>query len=173
MKTRVARYQADRTNQKFYFVRVYCQLAEDTPAGQIQDAHIESALMHLYSGYVAFLQEISRYYQLNLNQPTLQLIETSLQQRTQVSPEVLRLQQLLKHDFLAEIERAWEQVLYKPIPVEIDKAVEEADDNRLPIIDVMANTVANQQNISTDIIRQWRNELIEVIDSLRESMLEF
>ena len=56
MAGRVARYQADRTNQKMYFCRIYCQQAEQTQKGQLQEAHIESALMHLYGGYLAFLQ---------------------------------------------------------------------------------------------------------------------
>lgn len=57
MAGRVARYQADRTNQKMYFCRIYCQQAEQTQKGQLQEAHIESALMHLYGGYLAFFKK--------------------------------------------------------------------------------------------------------------------
>ncbi len=171
MKTRVARYQADRTNQKLYFSRIYCQLAEQAPKGQLQDAHIESALMHLYGGYLAFLQEIARYYHLTLTHPTLHDIESQLAQRTQVSPEVLRLQNLLAHDFLAEIEQAWQQIMYKPVPKDTLALADIHADNRLPIIDVMANSA--QPSVSVDMVRQWRLALLETIDKLREGMVEF
>ena len=171
MKTRVARYQADRTNQKLYFSRIYCQLAEQTPQGQIQDAHIESALLHLYGGYLAFLQEIARYYHLTLTHPTLDSIQSQLEQRTQVSPEVLRLQNLLEHDFLADIEQAWQHTLYKPVPKDISVLDDMPADNRLPIIDVMANSA--RPSVSVDMVRQWRLALLETIDKLREGMVEF
>ena len=119
MVNRVARYQADRTNQKFYFCRIYCQLAEKTPIGQLQDAHIESAMMHLY--------------------------------------------------FLADIETAWQQILYKPVPQAIENSTNHHQ--KLPIIDIMA--APQGLGVSVDMIRQWRLDLVEIIDSLREGMIEF
>ncbi len=172
MASRVARYHADRTNQKLYFSRIYCQLAEETPVGQLQDGHIESAVTHLYGGYLAFLQELARYYNLNLSAPTLSGIAQALETKTQVSPEVLRLEKLLKHDFLGEVEQAWQQILYKPAPAEVvDSDAAEPDSQRLPIIDVMASP-ANHA-ISVDMVRQWRSELLDLIDTLREGMIEF
>lgn len=70
MATRVARYHADRTNQKLYFVRLCCQQVEHADNEQIKICHIESAILHLYGGYLAFLQEIARYYHLNQTEPT-------------------------------------------------------------------------------------------------------
>ena len=177
MVGRVARYQADRTKQKLYFTRVYCQLAEETEIGQLQDAHIESAVMHLYGGYLAFLQEIARYYNLSLKAPSLDSISEALEQKTQVSPEVLRLKNLYRNDFLGEIEQAWQQILYKPTPKVIEPDVTTtADDHdngsmRLPIIDVMAKST--NQAVSSDMVRRWRSDLLAIIDSLREGMIEF
>lgn len=168
MANRVARYQADRTNQKLYFVRIYCQLAEQAENEQLKTAHLESALCHLYSSYLAFLQEIARYYQLSLSQPNLNGIEQALADKTCVSPEVLRLQYLVEQDFLGEIEQAWQQVLYKPTPKD-SASVNSA--NRLPIVDVMANV--EDSTISVNKITQWRSELMAVIDGLRENMVEF
>lgn len=172
MASRVARYHADRTNQKVYFSRVYCQLAEQAPMGQLQDAHVESAVMHLYGGYLAFLQELARYYNLSLTAPSLSGIAGALEAKTQVSPEVLRLDKLLTHDFLGEVEKAWQKILYKPTPPEAVQTDSVGSDNqRLPIIDVMASP-ANHA-ISVDMVRQWRSELVDLIDTLREGMIEF
>ena len=169
MANRVARYQADRTNQKLYFCRIYAQLAEQTDKGQLQDAHIESALMHLYGGYLAFLQEVARYYNLKTPYPSLQSISEALDTKTQVSPEVMRLSQLMRNDFLGDIEKAWQQTLYKPIPQNLDDTGEQ--NNKLPVLDVMASP--SNASISVDMIRQWRSELVDIIDSLREGMIEF
>ena len=123
MAGRVARYQADRTNQKMYFCRIYCQQAEQTPKGQLQEAHIESALMHLYGGYLAFLQEVARNYNLTM-------------------------------------------------PQNLGNESDESNKNgKLPVIDVMASP--SSTNISVDMIRQWRGDLVDTIDSLREGMIEF
>ena len=43
-KGRVARYQADRTNQKFYFCRVACKQAGETADKQLYQAHCETAI---------------------------------------------------------------------------------------------------------------------------------
>ena len=50
--TRVARYHADRTNQKLYFARS-CQQAEQTDHVQAQ-AHREAAVFHLHGALLAF-----------------------------------------------------------------------------------------------------------------------
>lgn len=177
MVGRVARYQADRTNQKLYFTRVYCQLAEEAEIGQLQDAHIESAVMHLYGGYLAFLQEIARYYNLSLKAPSLDSISEALEQKTQVSPEVLRLKNLHRNDFLGEIEQAWQQILYKPTPKVLEsEVITTVNDNgnssiRLPIVDIMAKS--SNQAVSSDMVRRWRSDLLAIIDSLREGMIEF
>ena len=172
MAGRVARYQADRTNQKMYFCRIYCQQAEQTQKGQLQEAHIESALMHLYGGYLAFLQEVARYYNLTMPNPSLQSISDALETKTQVSHEVMRLKQLLANDYLGDIEKAWQQIIYKPVPQNLGNESDESNKNaKLPVIDVMASP--SSTNISVDMIRQWRGDLVDTIDSLREGMIEF
>lgn len=182
MANRVARYHADRTNQKLYFVRIYCQLAEQSDNNQLKQCHIESAILHLYGGYLAFLQEVARYYGLAMPEPSLENIEVALAKKTQISPEIVRLSQLKHNDFLAEIEQAWQQVQYKPTPNNSEPIATNNDvgKNSIPIFDVMANESANQVNtrlegvgISADMVRQWREQLSEVIDSLREGMIAF
>lgn len=73
--SRVARYHADRTNQKLYFARLACQQAEQTDHVQQVQAYREAAVFHLHGAMLAFLQELVRYYRLNDLQPTLKSIE--------------------------------------------------------------------------------------------------
>lgn len=115
-KTRVAKYHADRTNQKLYFCRLACQAADSSSDKQLYQAHCETAIFHLYGSFLAFMQELAQFYSLEMNEPTLLAIEQSLSERTQVSPEVMRLQQLLEHGFLANIERAYQRCLYAVLP---------------------------------------------------------
>ena len=46
--SRVARYHADRTNQKLYFARLACQQAEQTEHIQQAQAYREAAVFHLH-----------------------------------------------------------------------------------------------------------------------------
>ena len=46
-KTRVAKYQADRTNQKLYFCRLSCQAAGSTDDKQLYQAHCETGHLPL------------------------------------------------------------------------------------------------------------------------------
>lgn len=87
-KTRVAKYQADRTNQKLYFCRLACQAAGDSTDKQLYQAHCETAIFHLYGTYLAFLQELGHFYGLNMSAPTMVDIEQALSARTQVSPNL-------------------------------------------------------------------------------------
>lgn len=75
---------------------------------------------------------------------------------------------MVEHDFSDEIEQAWQQILYKPAPKE---TLSTDLSNHLPIVDVMAS--AGHSVISVDMVKQWRAELLDIIDTLRESMVEF
>ena len=50
-KTRVAKYQADRTKQKLYFCRLACQAAGDSVDKQLYQAHCETAIF-IYTGLI-------------------------------------------------------------------------------------------------------------------------
>lgn len=69
--SRVARFHADRTNQKLYFARLSCMQAEQTENVQQAQAQREAAVFHLHGAVLAFLQELVRYYRLNDLSPTL------------------------------------------------------------------------------------------------------
>ncbi len=114
--TRVARYHADRTNQKLYFARLSCQQAEQTEHVQQAQAQREATVFHLHGALLAFLQELVRYYRLNDPHPTLKSIEELMAAKGQISPEVAVLQHLSKSGFIAELKRAYRLCQYAPEP---------------------------------------------------------
>ena len=114
--SRVARFHADRTNQKLYFARLSCQQAEQIDHVQQAQAYREAAVFHLHGAVLAFLQELVRYYRLNDFQPTLKSIEEQMSAKGQVSPEVVVMQQLSKDGFIAELKRAYRMCQYAPEP---------------------------------------------------------
>lgn len=172
-KTRVAKYQADRTNQKLYFCRLSCQAAGNTTDKQLYQAHCETAIFHLYGTFLAFIQELGHFYGLTMTAPTLHDIEQALSERTQVSPEVQRLKQVQQQGFLASIEHAYQRCLYAVPP---DTVVEEkAGHNAAQSADLIVNvvTLSNQWLPDETTIREWRQQLLEMIEQLRAGMVEF
>lgn len=171
-KSRVAKYQADRTNQKLYFCRLACQAASNSSDKQLYQAHCETAIFHLYGTLLAFMQELSQFYGLSLTAPTLADIEQALAVRTQISPEVQRLKLLQQSGFLANIERAYQRCLYAVIPDETDEpaAVLETAPRDL-IVNVV--TLSNQWLPDEASIREWRTQWLELLEQLRGGMVEF
>jgi hypothetical protein len=104
--------------------------------------------------------------------PTLLDIEQALSERTQVSPEIQRLQQLQQQGFIANIERAYQRCLYAVPP---DTIVDEAPNSHSASPDLIVNvvTLSNQWLPDEATIREWRNQLLELIEQLRAGMVEF
>ncbi|MGM8886466.1 DUF6586 family protein [Psychrobacter sp. 1U2] len=172
-KTRVAKYHADRTNQKLYFCRLACQAADSSSDKQLYQAHCETAIFHLYGSFLAFMQELAQFYSLEMNEPTLLAIEQALSERTQVSPEVMRLQQLLEQGFLANIERAYQRCLYAVLADQqiSDNPAENSKQSQDLIVNVV--TLSNQWLPDEATIREWRSQLLTLIEQLRGGMVEF
>lgn len=172
-KTRVAKYQADRTNQKLYFCRLSCQAAGGTNDKQLYQAHCETAIFHLHGALLAFIQELGHFYSLNIATPTLTDIEQALNERTQVSPEIQRLKQLRQQGFLADVERAYQRCLYAvPSDTVIDESPSSGTAKPLDLI-VNVVTLSNQWLPDETTIREWRQQLLELIEQLRAGMVEF
>ena len=171
-KTRVAKYQADRTNQKLYFCRLSCQAAGSANDKQLYQAHCETAIFHLHGALLAFIQELGHFYSLNMMAPTLLDIEQALSERTQVSPEIQRLQQLQQQGFVANIDRAYQRCLYAVPP---DTIVDEMPSSPSASPDLIVNvvTLSNQWLPDEATIREWRQQLLELIEQLRAGMVEF
>ena len=166
--SRVARYHADRTNQKLYFARLACQQAEQTEHIQQAQAYREAAVFHLHGALLAFLQELVRYYRLNDLQPTFKSIEEHMADKGQVSPEVLVLQQLAKDGFIAELKRAYRMCQYAPEPTAPEPENETSSNL---IIKVTQSPQAWLPDAK--ILREWHRELSHLIDGFRNEMVEF
>ena len=172
-KTRVAKYQADRTNQKLYFCRLACQAAASTNDKQLYQAHCETAIFHLYGTFLAFLQELGYFYNITLAAPTITDIEAALSERTQVSPEVQRLQQLQQQGFLADIEHAYQRCLYAMVSEPTLNNAIANDKTELPDLIVNIVTLSNQWLPDDETIREWRQQFLALIEQLRAGMVEF
>ncbi|MFC3903074.1 hypothetical protein SAMN05421749_104156 [Acinetobacter marinus] len=166
--SRVARFHADRTNQKLYFARLSCQQAEQLEHVQQIQALRESAVFHLQGAVLAFLQELVRYYRLNEMRPTLQNIEQHMADRGQVSPEIQVLKKLSQDGFLAELNRAYRMCQYAPEPA--DPEPEDETSSNL-IIKVTQSPQAWLPD--TKILREWHRDLTQLIDGFRNEMVEF
>ena len=166
--SRVARYHADRTNQKLYFARLACLQAEQTDHVQQVQAYREAAVFHLHGAILAFLQELVRYYRLNDMQPTLKSIEEHMAEKGQVSPEVTVMQQLARDGFIAELKRAYRLCQYT---VEPALAEPEPETSSNLIIKVTQSPQAWLPD--TAILREWHRDLSQLFDGFRNEMVEF
>ena len=166
--SRVARYHADRTNQKLYFARLACQQAEQMEHIQQVQAYREAAVFHLHGAMLAFLQELVRYYRLNDSTPTLQSIEANMAAKGQVSPEISVMQQLAKQGFIAEINRAYRLCQYTPEP----SAPEPENETSSNLI-IKVTQTPQAWLPDTKILREWQQDLTELIDGFRNEMVEF
>lgn len=166
--TRVARYHADRTNQKLYFTRLACQQAEQTDHVQQAQAYREAAVFHLHGALLAFLQELVRYYRLNDLSPTLKSIEELMAAKGQVSPEVTVLQHLSKDGFLAELKRAYRLCQYAPEP-----SSPQPEDETSSNLIIKVTQTPQAWLPDTAILREWHRDLTQLIDGFRNEMVEF
>ena len=166
--SRVARFHADRTNQKLYFARLSCQQAEQTEHVQQAQAHREAAVFHLQGAVLAFLQELVRYYRLNDPAPTLKSIETLMAEKGQVSPEVTVMQQLSNQGFIAELKCAYRFCQYAPEPT----APEPEDETSSNLI-IKVTQTPQAWLPDTAILREWHRDLTQLIDGFRNEMVEF
>lgn len=166
--SRVARFHADRTNQKLYFARLACQQAEQTEHVQQLQAHREAAVFHLNGAVLAFLQELVRYYRLNDSQPTLKSVEEHMTAKGQVSPEIAVLQQLAKHGFIAELKRAYRMCQYAPEP-----SIPEPEDETSSNLIIKVTQTPQAWLPDSKIIREWHRDLTHLIDGFRNEMVEF
>ena len=166
--SRVARYHADRTNQKLYFARLSCQQAEQLEHVQQIQALREAAVFHLQGAVLAFLQELVRYYRLTEIRPTLTNVEQHMAERGQVSPEIQVLKQLSQDGFLAELNRAYRSAQYAPEP----SAPEPEDETSSNLI-IKVTQSPQAWLPDTQILREWHAELVSLIDGFRNEMVEF
>ncbi|WP_227431330.1 DUF6586 family protein [Psychrobacter sp. I-STPA6b] len=167
-KNRVARYQADRTNQKFYFCRLACKQAVQAVDKQIYQASCETAIFHLQGAYFAFLQELAQFYRIEVTAPSIEYLEEKLAEKTFVSPELERLKQVKQVGVLANILNAYQRCQFAPKP---ELPLTEVASGGDLIVNVV--TLSNQWLPDEQTIRGWRQEFMDLIDALRAGMQEY
>lgn len=168
--SRVARYQADRTNQKLYFARLACQQAVQVE-GNVQAAQgaREAAVFHLHGAVLAYLQELARYYKITGEPtPTLASLKQRMADRTQVSPEITILENLSRDGFLAELNRAYLSCQFAPEP---PAPTHDDDSSSNLIIKVTQSPLAWLPDVQ--ILREWHKALRDLIEGFRDEMIEF
>ena len=165
--SRVARYHADRTNQKLYFARLAISQAEQSEH-QEKQACQESAVNHLYQSIFAFLQELVRYYNLSDTQPTLLSITQKMAQKGQVSPEILVLEPLFKSGFLAELCTAYHHCLYAPVP-----HVPEYEGEVSSQLIIKVTQTPQVWLPDTATLREWHQKVVALFEGFRNEMIEF
>lgn len=166
--SRVARYHADRTNQKLYFVRLACQQAEKTTNAQQAQGEQEAAVFHLQGALIAFLQELARYYKLDDAKPSISSIKEKMAMREQVSPEITVLEQYSQSGFLMSLNRAYMACQYAPeppTPMPEDEASSQ----------LILKVTQGMQSWLPDVvmIKEWHSELTQLIEGFRNQMIEF
>jgi hypothetical protein len=167
--SRVARYHADRTNQKLYFARLSCVEASKGDNVQAAQGAREAAVFHLHGAVLAFLQELARYYKVSQDpRPTLASLKQQMAERTQVSPELTILARLSHDGFLAELNRAYGACQYAPEPP-VPTHDEESSSNL--ILKVTQSPQAWLPDVQ--ILREWLSLLRELIEGFRDEMIEF
>lgn len=179
-----------RTNQKLYFARLQQDLLQQALAEGRFDAEAralacrEASIYHLHGAYVAFLQELCRFYKLPLHIDSSEALRLAMAAKGQVSPEVMQLQQWeaepgswlaqLLHAFAAQ-QRAEEAVVVKPAAEEEGEALESEaaaprllsginivqTDVDLPLSEPDQARLSHWHQALTQAIREFRREMME------------
>lgn len=172
-----------RTNQKLYFARlqldrVHEVLAEKSAFAWEAEALScrEGAILHLFGAYLAFLQELVRFYKLQGPLMTSEALRLAMAAKGQVSPEITVLQQLeqQRDSWLAQLLRAHHECLIAPDAAPAVVAEEAETESGAKVISVaMVATDEPLSAIDLQHIRTWHQELTNIIRGFRSEMAEW
>ncbi len=169
MSNRVKRLQADRVNQKVYFAKLaigqYQSLLNDpgSAAQGLQMAY-ENVCFHSHGIVLAYYQELSHYYTLQLSQPTFATIEAALALQQRVSPELATLAPLLNGGYIGDIIAEYQLCLYAAQPSEKPTPTDDS-------IGVAKSPIALHQPPAQWL--QWLNALQSQIEYFRNEQIEY
>ncbi len=183
-----------RTNQKLYFARLQQDLLQQALAEGRFDAEAralacrEASIYHLHGAYVAFLQELCRFYKLPLHIDSSEALRLAMAAKGQVSPEVTQLQQWESDSgsWLAQLlqalaaqQRAEEAVVVKPAG---DEGEEQGDELESPV--AAPRLLSGINIVQTDVdlplsepdlarLSHWHQALTQAIREFRREMMEW
>lgn len=169
-----------RTNQKLYFSRLQLERLQALLAQQSGFAWEaealscrEAVILHLHGAYLAFLQELVRFYKLGVPLMSSEALRQALAAKGQVSPELSVLQRLeQQHDsWLAALLRAHEDCLIAPEPATPAVTEAEAGAGAIAVVAVAADVPLSAGDIAQ--LGCWQQELTGLIREFRREMAEW
>lgn len=166
---RVARYGAGRTNQKFYFCKIALEQCENAEDDAHKQAHYEAAVFHLHGAFLAFLQELSRFYKLSPQLGTTEAIRLALEAKGQVSPEISQLQAVEMSDaWLGQLQKTFTEYQLAADPVEPQPEAELPDSLIVRMV-----TMSEEPILDIARVQAWYKQLQRLITEFRQEMVEF
>lgn len=178
-----------RTNQKLYFAKLQldriAQLLKEKTAFSWEAEALscrEAAILHLHGAYVAFLQELVRFYKLNGVLLSSEDVRLAMAARGQVAPEIAIFQQLEQRadSWLAALLQAHHLCLIAPDPVarseQTSEAEEESEAAKPLALGINLVTVAQDEPLSApdlQSIAAWHRELTALIREFRSERVEY
>lgn len=169
-----------RTNQKLYFARLQLDrllsLLEAKTAFSWEAEALscrEAAILHLHGAYLAFLQELVRFYKLQGPLMTSEAVRVAMTAKGQVSPEITVLQQLEQEpaSWLAQLLRAHQDCLIAPDQAPVAVEEEETGSRAISVVVVAADTPLSA--VDVDTLQSWLRELTAIIRDFRREMQEW
>jgi hypothetical protein len=171
-----------RTNQKLYFAK----LQLDRIAPLLVDKSVysweaealssrEAAILHLHGAYLAFLQELVRFYKLNGPLLSSEALRLAMASKGQVSPEISVFQNLEQNpvSWLAQLLSAHHCCLLAPDPALLEAPEDEPEALGRAIGLVV---IAKDEPLSAPDLRSiqcWHGELTTIIRGFRGEMAEW
>jgi hypothetical protein len=173
-----------RTNQKLYFAKLQLErmqqlLAERSAFAWEAEALScrEAFILHLQGAYLAFLQELVRFYKLQGPLFTSAALREAMTAKGQVSPEIAVLQRLEQdhNSWLAQLQRAHAACLIAP-DAEAPALVETDADAETAVRSISLVSVAADAPLSAgdvQALQAWHAELTGSIREFRREMAEW
>ena len=172
-----------RTNQKLYFAKLQLdrmqQLATERAAFAWEAEALscrEAAILHLHGAYLAFLQELVRFYKLQGPLMGSEAVRVAMTAKGQVSPEITVLQRLEQESgsWLAQLLQAHQDCLIAPdaaAPAMVEADAEEGAARSISFLSVSADAPLSAGD--ADSLQSWHRELTALIREFRREMAEW
>ena len=166
---RVARLNAGRTNQKLYFAKIAMQQLEASPEDAVQQASYEAAVFHLHGVYLAFLQELCRFYKLSPQLASAEAVRLALEFKGQISPEVVQIQALeVSGQWLQQLQQAFHDCQLVPEPAEPQPEAEFPESLIMRVAPITSDELSALQKLQA-----WYKQLHNLINEFRREMAEW
>lgn len=174
-----------RSNQKLYFAKLQQERLQQLVAERSAFAWEaealscrEAAILHLHGAYLAFLQELVRFYKLQGPLTTSEALRQAMAAKGLVSPEITVLQRLEQDhgSWLARLLKAHQDCLIAPDASAAAAAEDGAAEPGSALRSISVVSVAADAPLSAGDIESlwaWQRELTNAIREFRREMAEW